>query len=323
MELLFDFEDNAVNEMRQHVPGLAVVEDFEFLRSFVETATDELIDLVGQEVYEVLVKRYLDDDDLDPALAKKVDQLVRYAQSIIAKSAYLQFAPILDLKNDGNGRRMHVDEHSKAPWEWMITAADEAVFSQWQKGVNRLMNELDRIKLEAWIHSDAYKARQSLLCAKPADVDPVSKSYWFFSKTLHFNQDAQEDVLPAALGMDAYQDLLLKLKASDQQLSAEQKQMVSRAKKLIRHLVMVRAFQELPLEFLPQGLVQRFRSDRDGKKASTPATEQLLDRALSYHRSQAELEATRLRELVRLQQLQNQEPEQTKSPDTNEKFYRV
>lgn len=323
MDLLFDFELNAIDEIRLHVPGIAAIEDFQFLRSFVETATDELIDLVGEEVYELLVKRYLDHEDIEEVLAKKIERLVGNAQSIIAKSAYLQFAPILDIKNDGNGRRMHVDEHSKAPWEWMINAADEAVFSQWQKGVNRLMHELDRLKLDVWTNSDTYKARQSLLCARPADIDPISKSYWFFNKTLHFNQDAQEDVLPAAIGIEAYEDLLLNLKSADQELSMEQKQIFNRAKKLIRHLVMVRAFQELPLEFLPEGLVQRFRSDREGKKASLPGTEQLLDRALSYHRTQSELEATRLRELVRLQQLPKQVPTDENSTNTNDKFYRV
>lgn len=321
MDLLFNKNGTGIDELRKYLSGLYASQEFGVLKGYLENATGDLIKMISQAVYDKASTHYQSGNFEDGSHADD-DLLVYLVQDPVAKKAYLEYAPVSDLKNDGNGRRMHVDESSKAPWEWMIRNADEAVFRQYHKAVNRLLEHLENKKPSEWTNSDPYKERKSLLCSAPADIDPINQSHWFFARTKVFNREAQEDKVLPVIGLSRYEEIIGKLKqASD--LSEEEKRLVAIGKKLIRHLVMIRACYEFPVEFLPEGTVQRYVGDREGKRASVPANEQMLERAAHYHRTEAKRHLAALEERVKQIKLANQTytPSEKPAPEKR-KFFR-
>lgn len=318
MKLLF----NDINDLRKYIGALYKSQDFQSFENYLTNASYELIEMISQGVYDKAVARW-EAGDYNDGNNDTTDELIDLCQEVVAKNAYLSWAPVGDITHDVNGRRMHVDEDSKAPWEWMLNNANQSIFREYQKGMNRLLNFLDKKAFSEWLSSDTFKERAALFCSQPQHIDPLHKSHWFYQKTLAFNREAQEDIALPAIGGARHDAIIVKLKANGE-LSGNQSEIIRLARKVIRHTVMQRAAFEFPLEYLPEGSVQRFQSDSEGKKASAAATPAMLQRTANYHRDEASKELSRLRERVRLIDLEENPPTTTTTTTTesnDDKFF--
>lgn len=308
MNLLFNKDGDGVEELRRYLSGLWASTEFDTIKGYLESASLQIIQDLGPEIYAKAATHY-ESNAYDADGEDDLDSLVNQMANVVAKSAYLEMAPVADLKHDGNGRRMHVDESSKAPWEWMVTAADRSVFNQVYQGMNRLIQFLDGQSWTEWKQSAPYLRRAGLFCRQVQDIDPIGQSYWFFQKTLVFSEEYQEQHVEPVMGEALAIAILDKIK-DGASLSSLETKLYKVAKRIIRHGVLARACREMPLEFLPSGVVQRYDSDRANKQASIPASLELLDRSALYHDEEARKDQKRLQALMRTQLNDEEGPRQ-------------
>jgi hypothetical protein len=139
------------------------------------TSTNEVIDLIGIEVYNKAVAAYnngnIAEDD------KSFIYAVRYP---IAVNAYRLFAPSNDISHTNNGRKMKQDDNEKLPFQWMIDADNASLEKRYYRALDDLIKFLDRSKVEdeltttlytIWTNSDAFKATQKLFIRTVSEFD--------------------------------------------------------------------------------------------------------------------------------------------------------
>lgn len=100
---------------------------------YLKSATKDIIEIVGQNLYDKAVDFYENDQDDDFA------GLLRYA---IALNAFRQFAPLSDVSYTTSGRLFRTDENTKSAFEWMIDKSDDAMERSYYSAVNEILRHI-------------------------------------------------------------------------------------------------------------------------------------------------------------------------------------
>lgn len=152
------------------------------------TATNELIKLVGNNVYNHIYDIYetdVDENDLEDIDAYTVRSL-KYP---ILVKAYSLFAPSNDLSHTNEGRKMRNDEHQKTPWQWQLDEDNKSQEKRYYRALDDLIKLLDDSKPEnyseleeiaqastlyhKWITSASYKDSKALFVNTVDDFNKV------------------------------------------------------------------------------------------------------------------------------------------------------
>jgi hypothetical protein len=139
------------------------------------TSTNEVIDLIGIEVYNKAVEAYNNGD-----IAENDKSFVYAVRYPIAVNAYRLFAPSNDISHTNNGRKMKQDNNEKLPFQWMIDADNASLEKRYYRALDDLIKFLDRSKVTnetsdtlhtIWTNSDAFKATQKLFIRTVSEFD--------------------------------------------------------------------------------------------------------------------------------------------------------
>lgn len=128
-------------------------------------ATDIVIDLIGQPMYDSLFGIY----NASSSSADDAEFLLR-VQTVIALDAYRNFAQDGDLAHTKNGRKNRIDDKEKIAFEWQIVNSDRKMERDYYKALDRLIKYMDE-KVSGWKNTDAYKATNDLFIRKAAEID--------------------------------------------------------------------------------------------------------------------------------------------------------
>ncbi|AFR35902.1 DUF6712 family protein [Riemerella anatipestifer] len=126
MELLFAKESFS-SEFKDLLGFVDADMRFARLKSSLQSATDEIIDLIGEQTYKELCL---------PNANKDLLELVKYA---VALKGYIIYAPTADLSVTNNGRLMRRDEHMVSAFEWQIESNDEGLENLFYRHLDRLL----------------------------------------------------------------------------------------------------------------------------------------------------------------------------------------
>ncbi|WP_303181736.1 DUF6712 family protein [uncultured Butyricimonas sp.] len=282
MSILF----KSTEELRKHVSFLYATADFDNLVADIEIATEELIEIVGEEIYKKVRKAYVDGENDGVYVG-----LIPFFQRAIGLLAYLSYAENTDVSHEESGRKVKLDKDSESlPWEWQIARDDAALRKKANKAIDRLISCLDKQIdiVPEWKDSEQRKGINSLFVKNAKefnDVVPIDNSRVFYLRVLPMVK-LEERNLISYLGSERYESIKEDMVKGE--LEADDRPIVELCRQIIPLRVMAKAVKRFPVQVLPDGVVTKFTSERQTLKASTPATLEMVNSVSKSYEMDAE-----------------------------------
>lgn len=317
MNLLF----HNVEELRKHIGFLYATAEFQSLKSDLLLATEDLISVVGEEIYLRTLKAYESEFP-----GKRDEEMISLFQYPIAMLGYLSYVQNADVSHEDSGRKVKIDKDSESmPWEWQVVRDNEAIRNKGNRGIDRLIAFLDKNidELPEWRDSEQRKDI-NLLFVKSAkefnDIVPIDSSRVFYLRVLPYIRKEDRE-LQSFLGNVRYGEIKAAMRTDT--VTEEQLEIIGLCREIIPLRVMATAVRRLAVQVLPESVVMRFDADRNTMKASTPVSSEMIAAIERSYLAEAD------RAVIRLQQfLTKLNPDATgfcrKETDySREKFFTV
>lgn len=278
MKILFNKNSNGAVELKEITGSYYANNDFKKIQSEILDKTEKIINLVGEDVYELAEDFYHGNDHSD----ENLQALTQHLQLAIAYGAAVDFFRLNIVSHEDSGRKLKLGQNEKMPWEWMLDRDDEIHQQKANAAIDRLIAYLDKSDLQEWKDSDAQKATRALFVNNTLLFDsiyPIDKSGYFFHSILPFIGEVQRTQIMPALGPQKYLELLQFHQNSDNSGNSEDADLellLVLVQQVIPLLTILIAVERLSISVMPYGLVQQFKSERQTKNAGLIATEDAI-----------------------------------------------
>ena len=192
MKILFE----NIEEFRACVPWLYATAKLDSFMLDIELATEDLIEVLGEKIYDRVLKAYNDGEQQEFDV-----ELIRRFQLPIALNAYLSWSRNQDVSHEEDGRKVKIDKESESlPWQWMLDRDDAGIRDKAGKAVDRLIAFLDKNveSIVEWKESDQRKDMRSLFVSNATEFDnviPIDRSRYFFLRGLPFFRSVGRDMV--------------------------------------------------------------------------------------------------------------------------------
>lgn len=203
MKMLFE----NIEEFRACVPWLYATAKLDSFVLDIELATEDLIEVLGEEIYDRVLKAYNDGEQQELDM-----ELIRRFQLPIALNAYLSWSRNQDVSHEEDGRKVKIDKESESlPWQWMLDRDDAGIRDKAGKAVDRLIAFLDKNveSIVEWKESAQRKDMRSLFVSNAAEFDnviPIDRSRYFFLRVLPFVRSVDRDMVKY-IGKERYEEI--------------------------------------------------------------------------------------------------------------------
>jgi len=166
MKLLFNKNNTGGSTEIKEILGFTDADlKFSTLKPKIIPATDIVIELIGQPIYNSLTDIYLANDSSESNL-----EFLNRVQHVILLDAYRNHAKDSDLAHTVTGRKNRVDDKEKISFEWQIERSDRKFERDYYKALDQLIKYLDS-NVNAWKSTDAYKSTHNLFIRTASDID--------------------------------------------------------------------------------------------------------------------------------------------------------
>lgn len=307
MKLLIQ-KQTASEELKEHLGFLDADIKYENIRPDIVTATNEVIDLIGQSVYEYIADKYpifaVDEDDFD-------QNLVRATQYPIFSRAYNLYAPSNDLSHTNDGRKMRNEEHEKMAFEWMINADNQAQEKRYYRALDDLIKFLDNSEVDdetaetiytIWTTSEAYKASQALFLRTTKQFDKycvIDSPYLFFKLCPGMAECETDEILPR-IGKAKFDELKTKLQTPIAIEDPKDIQLLDLIRRALANYAYAWGIERFSVSLLPDSVVQKYTSDTNTIKASAPSLKMEPQAAIQAYRNTFEKTCLKIEELLKV-----------------------
>ena len=221
--------------------------DFSTWAPILPLGLRDVIAIVGREPVEALAEYYEAGENND----EQKGRALAYLQQSVALFTWLKIIPTLDAMHDNTGRARRIGENEKG-----LTALeqykDEAnILRLAYEATDALIEELNKAAFDFWTKSRKYRQRAGLLVRSKETFDEfyLIGSHRLFLTLLPMIREVQAANVAPIIGRD-YMKLLLE---GDEKVTADLYDTAARA---IVLLTMKKAVERLPVEVLPEGIVQ-------------------------------------------------------------------
>lgn len=278
MKLLFQTTGTAGNTELKELLGFIDADlKLKNLLPDIVTATNDVIDLVGIEVYKKAVEAYnagnIDEEHKDFIYA------IRYP---IAVNAYRLHAPSNDLAHTNNGRKMRQDDGEKQAFQWMIDSDNAALEKRYYRALDDLIKFLDRSKVETenaqtlyaiWTESEAYKITHELMIRTVKEFDTVFpiNSRLLLLKLAPGISDCEQYEIRPRVGDEKLTTLRTKLKSNTAITDATDIELIRLIRKASVAYSFAWAMPRLSVQLYPEGVLQHVTSDTATTRGAKPA----------------------------------------------------
>ncbi|MBX9886695.1 MAG: hypothetical protein K2Y30_02020 [Flavobacteriaceae bacterium] len=240
------------------------------------TASNDVIDLVGQEVYKKAIDCYNDGNITDEN--KDFIFAIRYP---IAVNAYRLNAPSNDLLHTNDGRKMLQSENKKQAFEWMIDRDNAALEKRYYRALDDLIKFLDRSKVEneltttlysIWTNSEAFKTTHNLFIRTVADFDKhfTINSRLLLLKLAPAISDCEQYKIRPRVGAEKLNVLKQALKENTAITDANDLELIGLIQKASVLYSLAWAMPRLSVQLYPEGVLQHVTSDRATTRGAKP-----------------------------------------------------
>lgn len=227
--------------------------DLEFTKwePILPLATKELVSIVGPEPVTALDAYYREDTKTQADAGKDWDEALRLAQQAIAMFAWIKVIPTLDAQHSTAGRGKHLGENEHGMTAVQEYKDEENIRSMAYQAVDALVAEMEEKAFSWWTSSKKHQQLQTLLIRDKDTFDEffVIGSHRLFLTLIPMIREVQDAYLVPILGYQRMSALL----DGTSDLPDNILPMVQRPLAL---LAMKRAVERLPIEVLPDGIVQ-------------------------------------------------------------------
>lgn len=167
MEYLFKSGD----ELKGFVSGIDASFDIENIHSSILQATDEVIDVVGKDVYQLALEHYQSDnynvDDQNNANYLRLDKLVKGLQAAQAPLALFYHFPWLEIRVSNSSVTTVKSQNETAAYKYQTDKAKETLLQLTYSAFNQVIEFLntEATAWKLWEEETNYKAGEVILWA--------------------------------------------------------------------------------------------------------------------------------------------------------------
>lgn len=271
-------KDIAIEEYRKYVSWLYNSSNFENVILDIELAEEELIKIIGNDLYVRAETHYKSADyELETPTTAQLfnDRLVHILQLPIAIDSAFHNMLTNDVQHTSEGRKVVAGENEKMAWEWMLENDNRAILKKFHKAMDRLIQFLEdnENSLTEWKDSPQQAEIRSLFINTAADFDsgfPIDGSRHFFLVLVSFIKHIETKRLKPLLGKTLFDEI--KLQLNEETLTERNQEILDDyIKPALRYLTMAQAIKMLSIQILPDGVYQNYISDRLTQKTKKPA----------------------------------------------------
>lgn len=264
--------------------------DFDKWEPVLPLGIRDVVAIVGPEPVEALARIYEGAEEPAPEDSPIAGEALKYLQQAVACFAWLKIIPTLDAQHDEGGRSRRLGENEKGLTALQEFKDEENITRLAYEATDALVEALDRGAFEFWTQSRKYRQREGLLIRSKEEFDEYYNigSHRLFVTLLPIIREVQGADVAPVLGAKYLNALL----HGDEVISGILKETAARAVAL---LSIKKAVERLPVEVIPEGIVQ--------VQQSQPIKSRLKAEQSARAAVAASLEADAARCLDRLQQL--------------------
>lgn len=278
MKLLFNTTTTAGNTELKDLLGFIDADlKLKNLIPDIITASNDVIDLVGIEVYNKAIEAYK-----DGTVANEDKEFVYAVRYPIAIHAYRLYSPSNDVAHTNNGRKMRQDEGEKLPFQWMLDNDNAALEKRYYRALDDLIKFLDRSKVETeltttlytiWTNSEAFKATHHLMIRTVKEFDSVFpiNSRLLLLKLAPGLSDCEQYEIRPRVGTEKLNTLRTMLKAGTAITDATDIELIHLIRKASVAYSFAWAMPRLSVQLYPEGVLQHVTSDKSTTRGAKPA----------------------------------------------------
>jgi hypothetical protein len=247
MKLIFDKDSNGTQELVDALGLIDARTDFSKWKPYIPLSIRRLTAIIGQEVYDKVLDFY-QSASVDPD--GKLTRLLGMVQQSVALFTWLKIIPTLDAQHGNTGRQKRLGEHEKGLTALQEYKDEANILSQAYESVDALIAYLEQEKFDFWIQSPKRKAVSELLLSSKEAFDfyYVTGSHRLFLTLAPIIREVQQRHIIPIITYGRYEKLV-----AGQQVAEGFRDAVCRPLAL---LSMSKAVERLPVEVLPDGVVQ-------------------------------------------------------------------
>ena len=274
MKLIFDKDSNGTQELVDALGLIDARTDFSKWKPYIPLSVRRLSAIIGQEVYDKVLDFY-QSASVDPD--GKLTRLLGMVQQSVALFTWLKIIPTLDAQHGNTGRQKRLGEHEKGLTALQEYKDEANILSQAYESVDALIAYLEQEKFDFWIQSPKRKAVSELLLSSKEAFDfyYVTGSHRLFLTLAPIIREVQQRHIIPIITYGRYEKLV-----AGQQVAEGFRDAVCRPLAL---LSMSKAVERLPVEVLPDGVVQvqlagrvreKLRAEAEARKTVAKSLEQ-------------------------------------------------
>lgn len=272
MNLLFDKSgEDPSDELKELLGILDADISFENIKSDIKTATEDVIKLIGKDVYNLAVTNYT---ATSPTFQQRdFVYAVRYP---IAVQAYRLVAPSNDVSHTNNGRKIRVEEGEKPAFEWMIDKDNKSLERRYYRALDSLIDYLDDSPIAgvktAWLASESYKNTHKYFIRTVDQFDdffPIESRYLLIKLGPGQRLAEKQKIIPV-IGKTKYDQLKTDIKAAGGVTDETDLELLEIIREVNAMYAMAWAMRRLSVQLYPEGVLQHYTSDRATIRGQRP-----------------------------------------------------
>lgn len=279
---LFDRDGNGSEEITAAVGIISNGITFDKWRPLIPFGIRDVVAIVGREPVEALADYYENGESDDAAMA----DALAYLQQAVAFFTWLKIIPTLDAQHGDTGRAKSLGENEKGLTALQEFKDEENILRLAYEATDALVEALDREAFPFWIESPKYRQREGLLIRSKEEFDNyyIIGSHRLFVTLVPIIREVQGATVAPVLG----KYLTPILSGEDSDTFTLMKATAARAVAL---LTMQKAVERLPVEVIPEGIVQvqqsqpvksRLRAEQSARASVAASLGADATRALEY-----------------------------------------
>jgi len=271
MKLLF----NNFSEVKEIIGGLNTANDFINIKPSIELAIDDVVDVIGQPVYDMAVEHYesenynLADEENEEYI--RLNELVKHIQVPLIYFGYNYYSPFATVVVDDSGIHVIKSDERAPAYKYMTDRIDRFLVNIAHKKADKLIDFLNENaeSFAEWKDSDLFKSANELFISNAKEFNTyfdIDKSSFFFSHIRNYIQEVEERFIEPRITSLRFAEVKSQLLSSE--LSSENKGILKKCKRPIAFMAMSFAISRKAIQVLPQGVFRNYLSDSLNKKES-------------------------------------------------------
>lgn len=268
---LFNINEPGGREIVAAIGLISTDIDFSKWEPVLPLGIREVESIIGPEPVRALGEFYAGGDWNVPEYDTKIKAL-KLLQQAVALFTWLKIIPTLDAQHDGSGRQRRLGENEKGLTAIQEFKDEQNILRLAYEATDALIEVMDHEAFDFWTESRKYNMRKGLLIQSKEEFDEYYNigSHRLFVTLLPIIREVQGAQVAPVLGTKYLSALL---SGKNPEITSLLREPSARAVAL---LTMQKAIERLPVEVIPEGVVQiqqsqpvnsRLRSEQSARAA--------------------------------------------------------